>query len=45
MQITALDGRRMWGLHDEEVLIGFAGVVSVALENLQNAKEPSALDL
>jgi hypothetical protein len=35
----------MWDLHDEEVLIGFAGVVSVALENLQNAKLSSVSDL
>ncbi len=45
LQITALDGRRMWSLHDEEVLIGFVSVVSAALENLQNASETSASNL
>jgi hypothetical protein len=45
LQITALDGRRMWSVHDEEVLIGFVSVVSAALENLQNASETSALNL
>jgi hypothetical protein len=38
VQITALDGRRVWGLRDEEVLIGYATLVSVALENLQTSK-------
>jgi hypothetical protein len=45
LQITALDGRRMWSLHDEEVLIGFVSVVSAALENLQNASETLASNL
>jgi hypothetical protein len=40
-----MDGKHVWGLHDEEVLLGFASVVSVALENLKNAREPSASDL
>ncbi len=45
LQITALDSRRMWSLHDEEVLIGFVSVVAAALENLQNASDPSASNL
>jgi hypothetical protein len=40
-----MDGKHVWGLHDEEVLIGFASIVSVALENLKCAKEPAASNL